>query len=309
MDLLSLNDDVLLRLCALLDRHDAFSFSLASKRTRQLAFRRIVALVECYCFTLPPLRDLTDYLLDSEPWSNVPRAHYVDELDLYIPSFQLVHFFPSEGSDIIDDEPLEDKPCEESLRLSHQTRPTAFLALPLLAAACNLRTLSIDPIAALLRESTRTALMGMHRLTELNLSTVSNDAVAFLKSMTCDLRRLKLSYPPNRAAYPPFFATTLLRSLSSFRNLHTVELRNFVPTDEDLSECAMLSFPAVRHLNLFEASAQARGLIPFFPALHTLFFSLGRGLGNAASGTTHPQSSPLSKCVQSKHRELRGLTL
>ena len=116
MALFSLNRDILLYICSLLSRHDAFNFSLTCKTSREISLKYTCS--EATCSTSDQIRALTTFMLAPEPGHDRPRATYLESLSISEDSYS------DQESD--EDAPVGVKIAKEppfGVPPSHSTRP------------------------------------------------------------------------------------------------------------------------------------------------------------------------------------------
>ena len=299
MALLSLHDDVLLLICAHLDRDDAFSFSLASKRARSLAFKRASSWVACSSPAQLPL--INDYMLAPEPGDEGLRASYLERLTIDVSSFQTAHELTSTDDSMSLYTDFDDEPYGNDFS-------QAGLVADLLHGAPNLRELCMERFQPCLQQCTRIgdAFAAFHQLAHLRLSTIADDTLRILQSMpTHSLRRLTLSYA-NEDDFPlpgePMTLPPLLYALSSFSHLSVVKLWNFTPPPPPSHpSSSSLSFPSIRYLRLSMCSVSALDMVELCPNLSTLVFSLD----NYTTPSVGPQWRPLRRVMVTSFLDLK----
>ena len=236
MPLLALNDDVLLFVCSHLSPRDALSFSLTSKRAKELAIKRVAS--SATCSSPAQLRRLSKYMFAK--LDGLPRAQYLTSLDIKGDTFREEHrdvlFDGDHYSDGTDSSQVE------------------FIA-NLISHSPNLRELSFDDFRKCIRRfpKLKEAISSCNNLRSLSLNQVDSDSLLVLLSIPSDLKRLKIMLNLKFAFHfddMPFkeenVFSSILGVISPFRSLHTLDIHSFMPSNAEALAEAFPILPSVR---------------------------------------------------------------
>ena len=231
MALFSLNRDVLLYICSLLSRHDAFNFSLTCKTSREISLKYTCS--EATCSTSDQIRALTTFMLAPEPGHDRPRATYLESLSISEDSYS-------------DQESDEDSSTSDILESVH-------LIADLLSNTPNLRRLSFENFHESVNssESLVGSLTSLRRLTFLHVDPVADASLAIVRSIPSDLKHLSLDYLDKELFELPdenFTLVSFFHTISAFLNLTHIELNNFtLPTP---TSPISHTFPSIHHVKV-----------------------------------------------------------
>ncbi|TBU44335.1 hypothetical protein BD309DRAFT_1018681 [Dichomitus squalens] len=263
LHLLDLNEDVLNHVVDKLYGGNALRFSLASKRTYEVAIHRVAAVVKCR--RSDRLALIHRVLLNGPR----PRAHHIEDLVIHAPIFL-------QG----------EAPYLPQVRDSNPDMLS--LILDLISNAPKLRRLTLCEVDAPQME---TVLLGLRNLNRIEFagSTRWNLTVLSLHNYATAL--------PSRVTAPP--EELWPDTIAAFPQLHTLDIADFRTDDKsfrDIDGYTPPTFPALRKLFLFRCSSDVLDLACLSPYLHTLDADLAWGqfdLMLRVASRPGPRLSPL----------------
>ncbi|EJF58575.1 hypothetical protein DICSQDRAFT_172777 [Dichomitus squalens LYAD-421 SS1] len=271
LHLLDLNEDVLNHVVDKLYGGNALRFSLASKRTYEVAIHRVAAVVKCR--RSDRLALIHRVLLNGPR----PRAHHIEDLVIHAPIFL-------QG----------EAPYLPQVRDSNPDMLS--LILDLISNAPKLRRLTLCEVDASLQRDPRmeTVLLGLRNLNRIEFagSTRWNLTVLSLHNYATALPS-RVTAPPEEL-WPQLFDT-----IAAFPQFHTLDIADFRTDDKsfrDIDGYTPPTFPALRKLFLFRCSSDVLDLACLSPYLHTLDADLAWGqfdLMLRVASRPGPRLSPL----------------
>ena len=255
LQLLDLNDDVLYRIADELHGVNALRFSLASKRSHELAIRRVPAIVRLHSNNIDKLSLHRRYLLDGTK----PRARHIQDLVLRV--------------DFGRCRELVDPQAPES-------EDIAFF-IDLISNAPNLRRLTLPEASRLIVRHPRLkdGLLTLHNLGRVEFEGVGTGAALdFLRSSGWNLRVLSLGYSEGfrrdhfDVTQEPRSWTPLLNALAAFPRLYTLRILSFYTnlSIEGVGDASCPTFPSIRELFIGSSSSTALELAYLMPNLQML---------------------------------------